>query len=236
MTSVLQQAPIESVNPMMFGVFVAGMMASLGVCAAVRLPIVLAYVAGAADCKKHGIVLSALFAFGLIAGTILLGITACPTDGGVHKVLYANRYLFWLVGMGLFITGVLVSGLINPQLLPARWQRQAQRLTKAGIPGAFLLGCAFGLLQMPACPRCGSALAAIAQVAGRRPGLYGLVLFAGFAAGQGLVLFAVGTLTGLIRPELLLRLRTRMCSLEQRVQLLAGNVLMVLGIYFVIVS
>jgi len=220
----------------LFAAFVAGTMASLGLCAAVRLPIVLAYVAGAADSKKRAILLSALFAFGLIAGTILLGITVSSTDGSTYRVLYANKYLFWLVGAGLFVTGVLLSGLINPQLLPAPWQQRARKLSKVGVPGAFLLGCAFGLLQMPACPRCGSALAAIAQVAGRRPGLYGLVLFAGFAAGQGLVLFAVGTLTGLIRPELLLRLRTRMCSLEQRVQLLAGNVLMVLGIYFVIVS
>ena len=43
-------------------------------------------------------------------------------------------------------------------------------------------------------------------------------------------------LTGLVMPGLLLMLRTRMCSVEQRIQLLAGNVLMVLGIYFVIIS
>jgi cytochrome c biogenesis protein CcdA len=217
-------------------VFVAGTAVSLSLCAAVRLPIVLAYVAGASNSKRHGAVLSALFTSGLIAGTVLLGLTAAPAEDGLHRVLYANKHLFWILGLGLFVTGVLLSGLINPRLLPVRWQGVAQRLVKAGCPGALLLGCAFGLLQMPACPRCGSALQSLVEVAGGNSGFHQLVLLASFAAGQGLTAFAVGVLTSLAKPDLLLRLRTQMCSIEQRVQLLAGNVLMVLGIYFVIVS
>jgi cytochrome c biogenesis protein CcdA len=233
--SALQQSS-QVADATLSTVFVAGAVASLGLCAAVRLPVIFAYIAGVAHSKRHGVILSALFAFGLIAGTVWLGITAAPADDGLHRVLCANKYLCWIVGVALFITGVLLSGLINPQLLPEQWQAKARKLIKAGSPGAFLLGAAFGLLQMPACPTSGSVLGAIAEVAGRGDWLHGLVLFAGFAVGQSFVLFAVGLLTSFARPELLLRLRTRMCSIEQRVQLLAGNVLMVLGLYFVIVS
>ncbi len=216
--------------------FAAGMAASLSLCAVVRLPIVLAYVAGAAGSKRHGVILSVLFVSGLIAGTALLGLTAGPPDEGLRAILYLNKVLFWLLGAGLFVTGVLLSGLINPHLLPARGQQVAKHLVKTGSAGAFLLGCALGLLQTPACPNCGSAIQTLVEVAAGSSLSHGALLFAGFAAGQGLLMLAVGVLTSLVMPELLRKLRTWMCSIEQRIQLLAGNVLMILGIYFVIVG
>lgn len=220
----------------LFTAFAAGTTASLSLCAVVRLPIVLAYVAGAAGSKRRGIVLSVLFVFGLIAGTVLLGFTAGPADEGLRGILYMNKHLFWVLGVGLFATGVFLSGLVNPDMLPARWQRATTRLARTSSPGAFLLGCAFGLLQTPGCPNCGSAIQALVGVAAGGSPFHGFTLYAGFAAGQGLPMLAVGVLTSLAMPDLLRTLRTRMCSIEQRIQLLAGNVLMVLGIYFVIVS
>ncbi len=220
----------------LLNVFVAGTAASLSLCAVVRLPIVLAYVAGAANSKRHGIVLSVLFAAGLIVGTTLLGLTAGPPDEGLRAMLGLNKALFWLLGAGLFVSGVLLSGVINPHLLPAKWQKATQRLARTGSMGALLLGCAFGLLQTPACPNCGTAIQALVQVAGGSSLFEGTLLFAGFAAGQGLTMLAVGVLTSLMMPELLRRLRTKMCSIEQRIQLLAGNVLMILGLYFIIVG
>jgi cytochrome c biogenesis protein CcdA len=226
----------RSADVTLLTVFVAGTAASLGLCAVVRLPIVLAYVAGAAGSKRHGILLSALFVSGLIAGTVLLGLTAGPPDEGLRGILSLNKYLFWFLGGGLFVTGTLLSGLINPHLLPARWQQAAKRLARTGSPGAFLLGCALGLLQTPACPHCGGTIQTLVEVAAGGSLFRGPVLFAGFAAGQGLTMLAVGVLTSLAMPDLLRRLRTRMCSIEPRIQLLAGNVLMVLGIYFIIVG
>jgi cytochrome c biogenesis protein CcdA len=217
-------------------VFIVGTAASLSLCAVVRLPIVLAYVAGTANSKRHGVVLSVLFAVGLIVGTVLLGLTAGPQDEGLRTMLGLNKVLFWLLGAGLFITGVLLSGVINPHLLPAGWQKVARRMARTGATGALLLGCAFGLLQTPACPTCGSAMQALVQVAGEKSSLGGALLFSGFAAGQGLMMLAIGVLTSLLMPELLVRLRAKMCSIEQRIQLLAGNVLMILGIYFIIVG
>lgn len=209
-----------------------GTAASLSLCAVVRLPIVLAYVVGAAGSKQHGVILSALFAFGLITGTAMLGLTTGPADEGLRRVLYMSKYLFCVLGVSLCVAGVLLSGLINPHLLPAGWQTAARWLARAGSPGAFLLGCAFGLLQTPACLHCGSAIRGLVEGAAGGE----LTLYAGFAAGQGLVMLGIGVLTSLVMPDVLRKLRTRMCSIEQRIQLLAGNVLMILGIYFVIVS
>jgi len=226
----------QSADVTLLTAFIAGTAASLGLCAVVRLPIVLAYVAGAAASKRHGIILSSLFMSGLIAGTVLLGLSAGSPDEGLRGILGWNKYLFWFLGAGLFVTGVLLSGLINPHLLPVKWQQVAGKIAKSGSPGAFLLGSAFGLLQTPACPHCGNAIQALVGVSAGSSMLYGVVLFAGFAAGQGIIMLSVGILTSLAMPDLLRRLRTRMCSIEPRIQLLAGNVLMVLGIYFIIVG
>ena len=231
----MQELVVQSSEATLLTAFMAGTAVSLSLCAVIRLPIVLAYVAGAARSKWHGSVLSVLFALGLIAGTVLLGKMTAAADGGLQGLLSMNKYLFWALGAALFVAGVLFSGLINPRLLPERWQRVAERLSKTGSPGAFLLGSAFGLLQTPTCPNCGTAIQTLSEAA-RGSASGGSVLFMAFAAGQGVLMLVVGVLFSLAMPRLLLALRTRMCSVEQRIQLLAGNMLMILGVYFVIVS
>ncbi len=231
----MQELVVQSSEATLLTAFMAGTAVSLSLCAVIRLPIVLAYVAGAARSKWHGSVLSVLFALGLIAGTVLLGKMTAAADGGLQGLLSMNKYLFWVLGAALFVAGVLFSGLINPRLLPERWQRVAERLSKTGSPGAFLLGSAFGLLQTPTCPNCGTAIQTLSEAA-RGSASGGSVLFMAFAAGQGVLMLVVGVLFSLAMPRLLLALRTRMCSVEQRIQLLAGNMLMILGVYFVIVS
>lgn len=231
----MQELAVQSSEATLLTAFMAGTAVSLSLCAVVRLPIVLAYVAGAARSKWHGSVLSVLFALGLIAGTVLLGKMTAAADGGLQGILSMNKYLFWALGAALFVAGVLFSGLVNPRLLPERWQRVAERLARTGSPGAFLLGSAFGLLQTPTCPNCGAAIQTLSEAA-RSSASDGSVLFMAFAAGQSVLMLAVGVLFSLAMPRLLLALRTRMCSVEQRIQLLAGNMLMILGVYFVIVS
>jgi len=228
----MQELAVQSSEATLLTAFMAGTAVSLSLCAVVRLPIVLAYVAGAARSKWHGSVLSVLFALGLIAGTVLLGKMTTAAGGGILGV---NKYLFWALGTPQFVMGVLFSGLINPRLLPERWQRVAERLSRTGSPGAFLLGSAFGLLQTPTCLNCGTAIQTLSEAA-RSSASGGSVLFTVFAAGQSVLMVAAGVLFSLAMPRLLLALRTRMCSVEQRIQLLAGNMLMILGVYFVIVS
>jgi len=221
----------------MFTAFMAGTAGSLNLCAAVRLPVLVGYVAGAGRSKRHAVILSALFALGVVAGTVLLGLTAAPAEDGAHRILQVNKGLFWALGPTLFLLGVMISGLVDPQLLPERCRGIAGRLTRVGTPGAFLLGGAFGLLQTPACPSCRAELLIVVEAGATKGAAFtSLILLVAFAAGQSLLVLGTGVLTSLMKPDMVAWLRTRMCSIEQRIQLLAGNVLMVLGIYLVIVG
>jgi hypothetical protein len=208
-----------------------GVLASLHTCAVVRLPILATYVAGMGTSRKHAALLAGLLALGLVGGTCLLGLAATPAADGVHETLRVNKYSFWVLGSCLVVTGVLVCGLV-----PERWRCVGRWLARANVPGALLLGFVLGLLLMPACPTCRAQLLAIMEAASKGLSVSGPVLLVGFAVAQGLVALGVGMMVALLKPILVSRLRTRMCSLEQRVQLLAGNVLVVLGVYFVIVG
>lgn len=214
-----------------------GVLASANMCAVVRLPILAAYVAGSGGPRKRSLVLAALFTLGLAAGTVLLGLIAALTADGVPRTLHVSKYSFWVLGLSLIVVGVLVSGLVNSQLLPPKWRAINERVAKVDLPGAVLLGFVLGLLQTPACPGCRADLL---YVVGAAPAngisLSGLVLIVGFVVGQSVLTLAVGALTGLLKPNVLLWLRTRMCSIEPRLQLLTGNMLVVLGIYFVVVG
>ncbi len=236
MTPTLGELAAQPQGMTLSAVFCAGTAASVGLCVAIRLPIVVAYVAGAGSSKKHGVVLSVLFALGLITGTVLLGLTTASAGDGTPALLDINKYLFWGLGAGLLATGVLISGLISPQLLPRILQGIAERMSRVGMPGALLLGTALGLLQMPACPDCGTDFSMLVKAPALGGSWPGLMLLAAFAAGQSVVALGLGVVTGLLRPDLIAIVRTQMCSIERRTQLLAGNVLMALGIYFIIVG
>ena len=213
--------------------FWAGIAVSVGLCAAIRLPIVVAYVLGAGNSRRQALALSVLLVLGLIAGTVLLGTAAAPTGDGSHRVLHADKHLFWGLGLALFAAGVLVSGLINPLLLP-RWLRGVgECLVRVGWLGALLLGGGLSLVVTPACRGCGASLQALIEGG---PSQDSLLLLVSFAAGQSAVAFGVAVLISVIRPDLVMWLRAQMCSVEQRTQLLAGNILMVLGLYLVIVG
>ncbi len=211
-----------------------GVLAAFNVCAAVRLPILAVYVAGAGTSKKHALILAVLLALGLGGGTWLLGLGAIPAADGVHKVLQVNKYAFWILGSCLIAVGVLVSGLIHLPLVPEKWRRLGQQLAPTTVPGALLLGLVLGLLQTPACPTCRAQLLAVVEAApiqGATP-----LLLAGFVAGLSLAALGVGLTAILVKPYLFAWLRTQMCSFEQRMQLLTGNMLVVLGVYFLIVG
>jgi len=219
-------------------IFWVGAVASLNSCTAVRLPIVLGYVAAFGGPKKRSLLLTASFVVGLVISYVLLGAAAAFLSGSMQRLMEASKIIFWVSGGLLIIMGLMVSGMINPRLLSDRWQRIAARLERARTPGALVLGLLFGLLMMPTCPLCGGAgLFVIAGVvASKHLAWYGLAMFASFALGQGLPIAAIGILTAVLRPGLVSGLRKSLCSIEQHLQLLSGNVLVVLGIYFIVVA
>jgi len=227
----------DTSEPALLLVFYAGVVASLGPCTLIRLPVVLAYAAGSGHAKKRAILLILLFVLGLVLSYVLVGILAATRGGLVSPLIHTNKFLFWSLGMLLLAAGVLCSGLVSHRWLPERWRRLTDALDRVGSPGVILLGVLFGLIMMPACPGCGAGLFAVAgSVAARHVPALGLPLFLSFALGQVLPVLAAGLLVALIRQRALKRLRNHMCSIEQRLQLLAGNVLIVLGIYLIVVG
>ncbi len=237
MIAIIDQLSILSPETALSAAFRAGITASLSLYGVIRLPIVAGYVAGAGKSRIHATLLAILFALGFITGTTFLGLTAIPTDDGQHSVLHVNGAVYQVLGLGLFAIGILISGLVHPELFPEKLRRTAQRLSGAALPGAFLLGGAFGLLQTWVHPYGGAGLLSFMEATAAAGASQGsLVLLVSFAVGQSATALAAGVLTALVKPDLLLSLRRWMCSLEQRIQLLAGNLLMVLGIYLVIIG
>ena len=214
-----------------------GVLASSNVCAVAHLPILAVYVMSAGASKRRALILAAVLAVGVAVGTMLLGRMATPMADGVHRTLQVSKSLFWALGGCLIVVGVLFSGLINPHLMPRRLHGLSERLVRTEVPGALLLGIVLGLLLTPACPTCRAGLLMVAGAASvHHCAASGPVLLVGFAAGQGLAALGVGVLAALLRPGLIASLRTRMCSIEPRMQLLTANVLVVLGIYFVVIG
>jgi cytochrome c biogenesis protein CcdA len=237
MVSVLDSLPIQPSEMTLAVAGWMGILASLHACAVVRLPILAAYMAGTGASRQRALLLAAFLAAGLVGGTIFLGMTAMPLADGVHRTLQVSKYLFWVLGACLIAVGVPLSGLIDPQLVPERCRKVWERMVKTDALGALLLGLVMGLLQTPACPTCrAELLAVVGAVPVQGSSGYSLVLLVGFAAGQSLIAWCVAALAGLLRPSLLAWLRTRMCSAELRARFLAGNMLVVLGIYFIIVG
>lgn len=224
--------------PTLLVVFWIGAIASLGTCTVVRLPVVLGYVAGSGGLKLRSLALTVLFTLGLVLIYIALGALMAFAGGFVHGIVGINKFVFWFLGVVLFVMGLIVSGLLSVSFLPRGCRRIAEGLGTAGYAGAFLFGVLFGLLVMPACPCCGAGLLVLAgiTVAQNMSWSYSLAVFASYALGQSFPVLLIGALTSLLKPDLLRKMRSRMCSIEQRIQLVAGNVLMVLGIYFVVVG
>ena len=237
MLSTVDRVITESPAWALLVVFSIGALASLSSCTVIRLPVVMGCVAGSGTSKKRGLILTGLFSLGLILSYIVLGSITAFMGEWIQKVLVLNKYIFWFLGLALFVVGIWVSGLLSLHSLPDQCKTIAGRLRKAGLLGTFLLGLLFGLLETPACPCCGGGLLVLAGVVvAKNLSFYGLLVFASFALGQSVPVLAVGVLTGLVKPDLVRRMRTRMCSIEQRIQLISGNVLMVLGIYLIVVG
>jgi cytochrome c biogenesis protein CcdA len=81
----------EGLTPFM--VFWAGAVVSVSLCAAIRLPVVLAFIVGVGNSRRYALALSALFTLGLIVGVVLLGTAAVPTSDGLHRTLQVDKHL-----------------------------------------------------------------------------------------------------------------------------------------------
>ena len=196
------------------------------------MPIVLGYVAGASDSRKRSFLLTLLFVLGSILSYMIVGMLFGIIGNFAFKLVRISKYVFWTLGIMLFLTGLFISGLVRLKRLS--FHRHAKsRFKNMGFLGAFLFGVIFTFLEMPACPcYCGALLLVIAGVVIPKGSIfYSTIIFLSFVMGQCLPLLAVGSSASLVKY-----LSPKIARFDGYIRLVAGNVLMVLGIYFLITA
>lgn len=236
MIQTIRQALAETPIIAVFVVFWAGAFASLSSCTIVRVPVLLGYVSGAADSKGKSVFLTLLFVLGLTISYTIFGILLGLMGSITHSFIQINKYIFWALGIALFVLGLFVSGLINLKIFNARFNLKS-RFKSIPLFGALLFGIVFALLEMPTCPCCGGLLLLIASiVVAKNLSVYSVLIFISFALGQSFPILSIGLSTSLIKTDLVNYLRPKVHQLESRVRLVAGNILTALGIYFFVIA
>ena len=214
-----------------FIVFWAGAIASMCSCTLVRITVVCGYVASASRSKKKAVLITLFFTSGLIVSYTILGVLFGFIAHFSGTLIKASKYIYWLFGGILVISGLFLSELIS--LKGMKHNSPAQyKFKNAGYFGAFIFGIVFALLEMPACPCCSSILLIIASVVALKGSiLYSLIIFLSFAIGQSFPILLIGSSTGLIKY-----LSPKMQRFEGWIVLISGNILIVLGICFIIIA
>ncbi len=225
--AVITKSPFLAI----FIVFWAGAIASMSSCTIARIPVVYGYVASASRSKKKAFLLSLLFVLGLIVSYTILGILLGIVTNFSGALIKASKFIYWFLGGLLVISGLSFSGLIYGGGMGPKDMIQ-NKFKNVGYFGAFLFGIIFAFLEIPACPCCSSVLLIIASVAVLKGSfLYSLVIFISFAIGQSFPILLIGLSTGLIKY-----LISKMERMEELIRLTAGDILIVLGVCFLVIA
>ncbi len=236
-TQTLERLIVASPLMALVVAFWAGVLASLNSYTLLRLPVVAGCTAGVGKLRRQSVAVAVVFTLGLVVSYIVLGFMIALGDTSVEEILRLNKYVYWVFGVALLLAGVWVGGLFGPAVQHDPDDHEVKRLSKPILAGLFLLGMACGFPLIPVGSSSGIGLLVLAKcVTGHGLSWLGLLTFLSFGLGQSAPVLAVGVLTGLLKAPLVHRLRPRLCSIEQHIRLAAGNGLMVLGIYFVIVG
>jgi cytochrome c biogenesis protein CcdA len=231
MTQTLYKAFTETPILAVFIVMFAGIAASLSSCTIVRLPVVLGIVSGTAESKKKAISLSLFFSLGLMVSYTLMGTAFGLVTNFAGKLVVWSKYIFFVSGILLFLLGAVIAGLIKVKYAQ-KCRSIANRFQRFGTMGIFLFGILFAFFEIPGCPCCGPVLLIIASiVAVKGSVLYSLLIFVSFAVGQSLPILGAGCSVGLMKSWV-----PKIEKYENAIRFLAGNILLVLGIFFILVS
>jgi cytochrome c biogenesis protein CcdA len=235
-TSILDRLFAESPGLGLLAVFWVGMVTSLGPSVALRIPVVTGCVAAIGSSRKKCIKVVILFALGTILAYCLLGTTAVLGGLAIEDLLRFSKPISWLFGGVLLVVGLWVSGFAGSSCHHDAQEHETTKLGKA-VVGVLLLGLACGLPLIPTDSRTGMGFLVLARdLAGQGYLWLALLAFLCYGLGQSVPILAVGVLTSLVKAPLMRRVRTQMCSIQQRVQLLGGSGLIVLGVYLIIVG
>ncbi|MGD0077507.1 MAG: cytochrome c biogenesis protein CcdA [Sedimentisphaerales bacterium] len=236
MVSSFQKLIAESPFLAIFLIFWAGALASLSSCTIVRVPVALSFIAGAAESKKKAILVTVLFVSGLVVTYTVFGLFLGVVGRLAYTIIQCNKYIFYLIGFLLFVSGLFISGLVKIRHLPhvLQFRENFHHITLIGV---FVFGTLFALLEMPTCPTCGGILLMLASlVVTHDLGHYSILIFVSFALGQSFPVLAVALSASLVKTDIIMFLASRIQRIEDHIDFVAGNILMTLGIYYLVVA
>jgi cytochrome c biogenesis protein CcdA len=236
MISSFQKLIADSPFLAIFLIFWAGALASLSSCTIVRVPVALSFIAGAAESKKKALLVTVLFVSGLIVTYTVFGLFLGIVGRLAYTIVQCNKYIFYLIGFLLFVTGLFISGLVKIKHLPhiLQFRESFHHITLIGV---FFFGTLFALLEMPTCPTCGGILLMLASlVVTHDLGHFSILIFVSFALGQSFPVLAVSLSASLLKTDIIMLLASKIQRIEDHIDFVAGNILMTLGIYYLVVA
>lgn len=236
MVSNIQKLIAEAPLLAVFLVFWVGALASLGSCTIVRVPVALGFIAGAADSKKKALLVTFFFVSGLVVAYTVFGIFLGMVGRVAFTIIQFNKYIFYFIGLLLLVAGLFISGLLKIKRLPRILQFR-ESFHHVTFLGAFTFGISFALAEMPTCPCCGGILLMLATlVVTHNLAPYAILIFISFALGQSFPVLAVALSASLLKTDIIMLLASRIRRIEDHISLIAGNMLITLGIYYLVVA
>jgi len=173
--------------------FAGGMLAGLSPCVYPMIPIISAYVVsrnGVEKSRLSSFLLSLAYVVGMAAVYSLLGMVAALT-GSMFGQISISPWALLIVAIVLLLFALNILDVIP---FPARFSGLTWQPAARGVPGAFLLGAASGLVASPCTTPVLFGL--LTFVATSRSVVYGAVLLFAFSMGMGILLLVVGTFSG----------------------------------------
>lgn len=176
--------------------YAGGVLASLTPCVYPLIPITASYVASQtenASSRRRAPALSAVYVLGLATTYALLGFTAAFT-GSFFGAIATNPWTLLLVGVFISMFSLAMMDVFAvpiPRVFSAIGGKSS---AARGLPGAFLLGLASGLVAGP----CTAPVLAVllAYVAAEGAPVFGFSVLFVFSFGMGTLLIVVGTFAG----------------------------------------
>ncbi len=217
-------------------VFMAGALTSLSSSTIVRVPVALGFIAGATESKKKALFVTFLFVFGLVAAYTLLGMFLGMVGRVAFTIVQCNKYIFYLLGFVLFVFGLFIAGLLKIKRLPSVLQFR-ESFKHVTFFRAFFFGTFFALTEMPTCPTSAGLLLMLASlVVTHNLAQYSIPIFVSFALGQSLPVLAVALSASLVKTDVIMFLASKIQRVEDHVDLIAGNMLITFGIYYLVTA
>ncbi|MBN1294400.1 MAG: sulfite exporter TauE/SafE family protein [Candidatus Latescibacteria bacterium] len=206
-------------------VFFAGVLTSFTPCVYPMIPITIGIVGGQEKSGHlHSFILSLFYVIGLALTYGGLGVIASLT-GNFFGSVSSNPITLLIVANIIILFGLsMLDVFMIP--IPQFFSKTHAGTNKHGVPGAFFMGLASGLIAAPCTTPVLGVL--ITFVATKQNVLFGATLLITFAFGMSMLLLVIGTFTGIVTAI------PKSGMWMVRVKKIMGYLLIIMGEYFLI--